>query len=199
MIIQPTIQNLSNPKLIDLALLDIQTGLVKCLGWLDYAFGKSEKQIDANGVVYPAIYQGDNEYLNLLPDSHLGNYCFFDIEDGQDIVERGLGSTSSYQYTANFSLICWFDFREVYPNDYEYKTVENVKADVLSALMELHPLFSSIKPGRFYDRAENIYRGYTHQEINRNFTKRPYGGFKLDGVLTYRQGCTPPVVDPIGD
>ena len=74
-----TIPDLSCPKLIDLALIDIQTHLTTKLSWLNFAFGRSEKLINADGKTYPAIYQGDNEYKDMLPDTDLGNYSFFEI------------------------------------------------------------------------------------------------------------------------
>ena len=159
MIVKPQILDLSCPALIDKALKGIQDHLTAKLSWLNYAFGKSEKQIDSDGNVYPAIYQGFNNYINMLPDSHLGNYCFFEVEDGQDITRLSDYTVNDNKYQADFNLIFWFDFREVY-EDHERKTIENVKEDVLAALIAANLYGVSLEVTQIYDRAENIYQGY---------------------------------------
>lgn len=194
-----TIPDLSCPKLIDLALRDVQTHLTSCLGWLDYAFGKSEKQINAEGKTYPAIYVGNEEYLNMLPDSAIGNYSFFEIEDGGEIEQGKPDTLTSNKYTADFGLTFFFDFREVYPDEHDTKTVQNVISDVLTALSTARLNSVSIEVKRCFERAENIYRGYdraigsygdyTSGEQARQFKKRPFGGFKLTGEIVYYQGC----------
>ncbi len=182
-----TIPDLSCPKLIDLALRDIQTQLTCSLPWLNYAFGKSEKQVNQSGKTYPAIYLGNEEYLNMLPDSSIGNYSFFEFEDGGEIMTGQ--NFKNNRYEANFGLTFFFDFREVYPGEHDYKTLQNVIHDVLSALNSARLTNTTINVQNIYERAEYIYRGYDHNEINKQFKKRPLGGFKLTGILSYREGC----------
>ena len=62
----------------------IQEGLAKNLGWLNYAFGKAERLVkDYKGkrVYSPNLYVGKNEYELITPDSNIGNYCFFVLDE----------------------------------------------------------------------------------------------------------------------
>jgi hypothetical protein len=188
--IQPKVLNIDCPKLVDLALLDVQTHLTNKLSWLDYAFGRAERQHDKDGNTYPGLYQGNNEYLNLLPDTNIGNYSYFEIDDGQEIYfAQSTDTAKNHRFTAEFGLVFFFDFRDVYPGEMDYKTAENVKYSVIEAITTARLNTCSIELTNIYEQAPNVYRGFDHEEIKREFTKRPYGIFKITGKLMYWQGC----------
>jgi hypothetical protein len=42
---------------------------------------------------------------------------------------------------------------------------------------------------RIYERAENIYRGYTLSEIDNQFLMHPFAGFRFDGILEFDELC----------
>ena len=75
----------------------------------------------------PAWYLGHNEYVGLLPDDTLGNFCFFNIDDPTEIQwARG----ERNRLTATYSLILWCDMRTV--EDDDSRNREAVKEDLLS-------------------------------------------------------------------
>ena len=40
-----------------------------------------------------------------------------------------------------------------------------------------------------YELAENVYRGFTLDEIDNQFLMHPFGGFRFEGVLSVNQPC----------
>ena len=185
----PTPIVLTDPKGIDLALFEIQTKLTGATGldWLTNAYGKAEykKEVEGNNnVVYPAVYAGNREYLKLFPDSHLGNFCFFIIEDNEEILTQSL---KNRELKSNLSLIFWFDFDTVYPFPLipdEY-SVENVKDQVSTFFKQNVFINSAFEWNNNYQKGNNIYDGFTDKEIDNQFLMRPYGGFRLEGTITY--------------
>ena len=187
MIRTPQIPVLVDAKLIDKALIELQSSLTSKLTWLDHAFGKAQrlkKLVEGKVVVYPGVYVGKEEYLNVFPDGHIGNFSFFDIEDGEELDYR---SRQNIHTEAKFGLVVWFDYRKVYPADWKSRTIENVKAEVMAALKTTSARNSSIRLTRFWERSENMYKGYTDKEIDQQFLMRPYGGFKLEGTITFSE------------
>lgn len=185
----PTPIILTDPKGIDYALKEISEKLtgVTGLSWLDNAYGRAEvkKGIEGNDkIVYPAVYVGNREYLKLHPDSHLGNYCFFVVEDGEEIINQ---SIKNKELKSNISLIFWFDFDTVYPSPLipdEY-SIENVK-DQISDFFNANVFpNSSFVWENYYHKGDNIYKGFTDYEIDNQFLMRPYGGFRIEGTITY--------------
>ena len=185
---------LDTPVLIDQALAEIGTTLLAGLSWLDKAYGKCQRLVElgegGQRLVSPFVYVGAadqaGEYLGLFPDESVGNFCFFDMEDNESI-EWNAGITSRHIVT--FGLIFWFDFREVYPVNHLTRTAENVKADVLQILHTKPLTLSAVRPAGFVDRVENIYAGFNHREIEKQFLMRPFGGFRLNGELRFDQPC----------
>lgn len=185
----PQVPELASPEMIDSALLEIQIHLLSGLSWLQNAFGKMEVRVK-DKKKFPAIFVGgDRDYLSLMPDSHLGNYCFFDIEDGEMINKdkRRMG-----EFTAKFGLIFWFNYEEVYPSDHGGRTIENVKRDVLKVLGLQSFKNSSLKLEKFYERKENVFKGFSGgnkrfelDDIADNDGRRPFGMLRLSGEIKY--------------
>ena len=177
----PSVPNLIEPKMVDLALLEIQAKLISELTWLDNAFGKAH--IINDGV--PQVYVGGpvgEDYLSLFPDSHLGNFCFFDFIDGETIDKFG---KKSGEFEREFSLIFWFDFTKVYGASSYIRTVENVKQDVLEILGLTGFRNSTVRFHKFYERVANVYKGYDSNKIKKEAYMRPYGCFRLEGSIKY--------------
>ena len=83
----------SEPKLFDNVIAEIQQGLANNLMWLNFSFGKAErlvKQINGRKYYTPNVYLGKNEYVLIAPDSGLGNFSFFVLDEPQD-VEWAIG------------------------------------------------------------------------------------------------------------
>ena len=101
-----------HPVLIDRILAHIQDELLKGIGWLDYAFGRSQRLVtkrEHNEWYYPGVYIGKNEYLNVLPGQHLGNRTFFIVSDPAtlDTKQRYITLKSSV------GLVCWYNLSTI--------------------------------------------------------------------------------------
>lgn len=187
---------INNPVMLDRVIGEIQTALADRLPWLDAAFGRSQrlsKKINGKTVITPNVYcgnwngHGPNDYIEVSPDSKIGNFAFFEIEDPQTID----AGPWARQIKAPFGLIVWFDLTRVY-NQPDNRNTELIKAEILRILSGRTGWALSqgrITINRIYERAENIYRGYTLSEIDNQFLMHPYAGFRFDGVLDFNELC----------
>ena len=189
----PTI---NNAVMLDKVLAAIQTGLVDNLSWLDAAFGRAQKltkMVKGKKIVTPNVYcggwngHGPNDYIEVSPDSKIGNFSFFWIEDPQTINAGPFDRTIK----TPFSLIVWFDLRRVYDSPTNRNT-EYLKAEILNVLngrTGWHLESGRVIVSRIYEQVENIYRGFTISEIDNQFLMHPFGGFRIDGELEYDELC----------
>ena len=185
-----------NAVMLDRVIGDIQQGLVDNISWLNAAFGRSQrltKMMNGKKIVTPNVYcggwngHGENDYIETSPDSKIGNFAFFEIEDPQ-IIDAGPWAR---QIKAPFGLIVWFDLTRVY-NTATNRNTEKLKAQILHVLngrAGWHLSGGRIIINRIYERPENIYRGYTLSEIDNQFLMHPYAGFRFDGILEYDELC----------
>lgn len=185
-----------NAVMLDRVIGDIQQGLVDNISWLNAAFGRSQrltKMMNGKKIVTPNVYcggwngHGENDYIETSPDSKIGNFAFFEIEDPQTID----AGPWARQIKAPFGLIVWFDLTRVY-NTATNRNTEKLKAQILHVLngrAGWHLPGGRIIINRIYERPENIYRGYTLSEIDNQFLMHPYAGFRFDGILEYDELC----------
>lgn len=190
-----------NAVMIDAAIGEIQQGLAAHLPWLDVAFGRAQKLVKElpNGrkITTPNVYcggidgHGKNDYTEVSPDAFHGNFCFFWMDDPQQLEwEPNVQMTQR----APVSIIFWFDLRRVFGTDTNRNT-EYLKAQVLDVLNgRAGWLFNSgtIKINRIYEQAQNIYRGFSVEELDNQYLMHPYAGFRLDGILEYETPCVLP-------
>ena len=182
--------------MLDLHIGEIQKGLVDNISWLNAAFGRAQrlsKMINGKRVITPNVYcggwngHGENDYIEVSPDAKIGNFAFFDIEDPQTIEAAPWART----ITVPFGLVVWFDLTRVY-NTAMNRNTEKLKADILHVLngrTGWHLTEGRIIINRIFERAENIYKGYTLSEIDNQFLMHPFGGFRFDGLLEYEEYC----------
>lgn len=187
---------IQNPVMLDRVIGEIQKGLVENISWLDVAFGRSQrltKMINGKRIVTPNVYcggwngHGENDYIEVSPDSKIGNFSFFEIEDPQTI-DAGPWARS---IRTPYSLIVWFDLTRVYGVETNRNT-EFLKSQILHLLngrYGWHLSGGRVSVNRIYERAENIYRGYTITEIDNQFLMHPFGGFRMDGELYFDELC----------
>ena len=188
-----TYDEMTRPELLGIVIEEIRQALQGGIPWLDNAFGRAERLVrhDPSGrrVYSPAVHKGDgNEYRYLTPDGGDGNFCFFWIADPQQVewVPR-----QSVGLSAPFSLIFWWDYRRIY-GDASTRDPEPLKKQVLDLLNGGFWLRSgSVKVGRIYELAENIYQGFTLDEVDNQFLMHPYGGMRLEGTLFVKETCAP--------
>lgn len=180
---------ITNPVLIDRVIADLQTGLADNISWLDHAFGKAQrlvKMIQGKRVYTPNVYAGRNEYFPVAPDSKIGNFSFFQIDDPQTVnwIPKQRGAI-----TVGFALIFWFDMRKVNPG-VDNRNTEAIKAEILKVINGGFLMKNGrIKITRIYENAENIYRGYSLDEVDNQYLMHPYGGFRFEGELHINENC----------
>lgn len=182
--------------MLDKALAEVQKGLVENISWLDVAFGRAQritKMQKGKRLVLPTVYcggwngHGPNDYIEVSPDSKIGNFSFFDIDDPETVV----GEVWARNISTPFRLIVWFDLKRVYGTA-SNRNIELLKAQVLSVLNSRagwHLNQGRITTARIYERVENIYRGYTLSEIDNQFLMHPYGGFAIEGTIEFPELC----------
>lgn len=185
-----------NAVMLDKVIGEIQQGLANNLTWLDAAFGRCQrlsKMMDGKRIITPNVYcggwhgHGENDYIEVSPDSKIGNFAFFEIEDPQTID----AGPWARQIKAPFALIVWFDLSHVYKS-YTNRNTEKIKADILHILngrAGWHLTNGRIVINKIYERAENIYRGYTLSEIDNQYLMHPYAGFRFEGLLEFDELC----------
>ena len=179
----------NNPQLIDQVIGDIQLGLANNLSWLTTAFGRAERLVKLqNGKKYytPNVYAGGNEYTLITPDSTLGNFSFFWIDDPQIVewVPKQQG-----EIRVRYSLIFWVDMRNIYHSD-SNRNKESLKAEILRVLNGKFTIRNGrITINKIYELAENIYKGFTLDEIDNQFLMHPYCGFRFEGEMTIEEPC----------
>ena len=182
--------------MLDEVIAQIQTGLVDALPWLDAAFGRAQrltKEISGKRIIVPNVFcggwrgHGPNDYIEVSPDAKIGNFSFFEIDDPQTID----AGPWAREVRAPFGLIVWFDLTRVYGTASNRNT-ERIKADILRLLSGRtgwHLRQGRVAVNRIYERAENIYRGYTLSEIDNQFLMHPFAGFRFEGTLEYEELC----------
>lgn len=185
-----------NPVMLDAVIGEIQQGLTDNISWLDAAFGRSQrltKMMNGKRIVTPNVYcggwngHGPNDYIEVSPDSKIGNFTFFEIEDPQTITP----GPWAREIKTPFGLIVWVDLTRVYNTDTNRNT-ERLKADILHVLngrAGWHLTNGRIVVNRIWERVENIYKGYTLSEIDNQFLMHPFWGMRVDGLLEYNELC----------
>lgn len=195
---------ISQPVIADKVISEIQQALKVNLSWLDASFGRAQKvtrMIDGKRYTLPNVYvggldnRGADDYLELSPDSKIGNFCFFEIADPQTI-EWQLGQPM--QVTTPFSLIFWFDLRRIFHSGTNRNT-ETLKNDILTILNGRGGWHlesgERIELNKCYEDAKNIYRGYNIDEIDNQYLMHPFAGFRFEGTMRISQPCIAPVAD----
>lgn len=194
-----------DPVLLDKILQDMQKSLMNRLKWLNCAFGRAYKLVehrpDGNKFIYPAMYNGNGEYVSLLPNDNFGNFSWFDIYDPQKITEV---VQSLPQYTFSGAIIFWYDLSSIYEDETVMHT-EEVKDEIMRVLTTpgLITTTGKLVINDIYERFKNIYKGYSIEKIYNNYTYKgegiqdidkqflmyPYAGIRIEFTLTTRELC----------
>lgn len=175
-----------HPSLFDKAVASIQDGLAENIAWLTNVFPIVERLAkNINGRTYytPNVFVKGKEYELIAPDSTLGNFCYFVLDEPQD-VEWVVGDTSKLE--CPFSIVFWGDIRRI--ND--DRDTEAVKAEILRVLTGgfwMHE--GSYTINRIWQRAENVFRGFSLDEIDNQFMMQPYFAFRFEGTIKIKDEC----------
>lgn len=179
---------INNAVLFDKAIGEIQTSLGG-ITWLDHIFGKAERLVKiVNNKKYytPNIYVGANEYEQITPSSiDFGNYAFFTLNEPIS-VKHGVGEPT--ELVTQFSLIVWVDMRTI--ETYDDRNTEAVKQELLRTLNNhTHLRYGHFHIFRIWEKAENIFKGFTLDEVDNQFLMQPYCGWRFDGELMVIDDC----------
>ncbi len=176
------------PALWEKVFADIQDSLSANLDWLNNTFGKAErvqKVIRERRYFEPAWWKGGNDYTLLSPTDTLGNFAFFTIGEPQVTDFEVWGDT---QAKAPFSLIVWADLRTI--AEQGERNVEALKESILKVLNgQTHTKHGSYTITRIYERAENVYEGFTLDETKNQFTMHPYVALRFMGQVIAHTTC----------
>lgn len=183
--------DITSPYLFDKVIGELQDALKKGLPWLHHSFGRVErlvKVIDGKRIYTPNVYKGNDQYVQLLPDDRLGCYSFFVLSEPQEMLNR---MQTEIRLKAPFSLVVWFDLRRVEKvmNLPDQRNTEYVKQQILSVLETAFPKKGSVTIQRIYERAENVFDGFTLDEVQNQFLMSPFAGFRFQGELIVTNDC----------
>lgn len=189
-----------SPVLLDRVLQELRQTLLSKLDWLDYAFGRAYKLVrpldDGGKFVEPAIYNGNGEYLSMLPNDRFGNFCWFDIYDPQQIQAKLVGQP---QMVFAGAIVFWYDLRTI-SQDQKFLYTEDVKNQIVTTLSSAGILKTdgSLRIFTIYENFENIYKGYTLAKVyneylysgediqayDKQYFMYPYAGLRVEFSLT---------------
>lgn len=183
--------NITSPYLFDKVINEIQQALKNGLPWLDHSFGRAErlvKVIDGKRIYTPNVYKGNNNYEVLLPDDRLRCFSFFVLSEPQELMNR---MQTEIRIKAPFSLIVWVDLRKVEKamNQPDQRNTEYVKEQILGVLETAFPKKGHFSIQRIYQRAENVFEGFTLDEVQNQFLMSPFAGFRFYGELIVTNDC----------
>ena len=180
---QPT-----RPYLFDRPIQALQDALGS-LSWLHHIFGRSERLVrydDGRRYYTPNIYRGSDNYISLLPDNReLGNYAFFVMDEPQ-MVTATIGLQNRLR--APYSLIVWVDMRTVGATRDDRNT-EALKEQLIKTVRKAWLRHGAVTVERVYEKAENVFTGYTLEEVDYQYMMSPYAGFRITGEITIDEEC----------
>lgn len=182
---------ITTPYLFDKVIRELQQALKDGLPWLENSFGRVERrvtEVNERRLYVPAIYQEDGQYGIMLPDDRLGCYSFFVMHDPQEVLNR---MQTEVRIKSPFSLIVWVDMRRVekkmrMPDE---RNTEYIKEQVLSVIETASKRKGHISINRIYERAENVFDGFSLDEVNNQFLMSPFAGFRFYGEMIVTNDC----------
>ena len=182
---------ITTPYLFDKVIRELQQDLKEGLPWLENSFGRVERrvtEVNERRLYVPAIYQEDGQYGIMLPDDRLGCYSFFVMHDPQEVLNR---MQTEVRIKSPFSLIVWVDMRRVekkmrMPDE---RNTEYIKEQVLSVIETASKRKGHISINRIYERAENVFDGFSLDEVNNQFLMSPFAGFRFYGEMIVTNDC----------
>ena len=140
----------------------------------------------------PAIYNGNGEYLSMLPNDRFGNFCWFDIYDPQQIQVKLVGQP---QMVFTGAIVFWYDLRTI-SQDQKFLYTEDVKNQIVTTLSSAGILKTdgSLRIFMVYENFENIYKGYTLAKVyneylysgediqayDKQYFMYPYAGLRVE-------------------
>jgi len=182
-----TLPQKENPLLIDKGVQEVQN-LLSELTMFTNVFGRAFKRSIKDGNIelrYPALYTGGSDYMSLLPDDSLGNYCFVEIDDPQTFIPMSPVNTG---LRVKASLVAWYDMSSLYTDNSMLYT-EEVKQLILLQLNKKGVMeFTSVEVTNVYEEPENVFR-YNLSQIDSQYLLYPYHGIRIEFNMVIREVC----------
>jgi hypothetical protein len=181
----------NTPYLFDKLINELQQTLKDNLPWLNHSYGRCErliKSIDGRRYYTPNVYKGNDQYEVLLPDDRKGCYSFFVLHEPQEMVRK---MQTEIRVKAPFSLIVWVDMRQVEKVMQlgDQRNTEYVKEQVIGVLQTAFTKKGSFTVERIFERAENVFEGFTLDEVQNQFLMSPFAGFRFTGEMIVTNDC----------
>lgn len=181
----------TTPYLFDKVIEELAQDMKDNLAWLDASFGRAErlvKTIDGKRVYTPNVYKASDQYELLLPDDRLGCFSFFVLHEPQEVMNR---IQMEVRLKSPFSLIVWVDMRRVekmmqMPDE---RNSEYIKEQVLSVIQRARISTGSVSVTKIYERAENVFEGFSLDEVQNQFLMSPFAGFRFYGEMIVTNDC----------
>lgn len=177
----------ANPVGIDAKIKDIQTALAS-LGWLEKIFGRATTQRNQvtppasekpKEIVYPEVYQDNDEPMNAMPNDNFKSYCFFTVTDPAEFLDYEPFDLQQLM-RREISVIFWVNQDKITLPDGGRRN-ENLIVDVL-AILKNEPNFTG---RRIFERYDHVFQEFTITEQYRNYMKLPFTAFRITGDLVY--------------
>lgn len=191
---------IADPVGIDRPIQELQQTLA-ALGWLEKSFGRSwlsYRQDVLNGkiVTYPQVWQGmdngkDRDLLDVMPNDNLKSQSFFKVNDPIETINYRKDLYSEKR--AIVDIIFWFNLREIHAT-VDYRFIELLKTQAEDAVrkhMFTVEAWANVELVRSWEDAANVFKGYTIPD-KRPQLIHPFGGFRLETRLTWRENCPLP-------
>lgn len=181
----------TTPYLFDKVIGELQDVLKARLPWLTAAYGRAErlvKMVDGKRIYTPNVYRGNDQYEVLLPDDRRGCYSFVVLGEPQELMNM---MQMEVRVKTPFSLIVWVDMRRVEKKMGlpDQRNTEYVKEAVLSVLETAFLKKGVVTVQRIYQRAENVFEGFSLDEVDNQFLMSPFAGFRFQGEMIATNDC----------
>ena len=186
--------------LIDDMTTTINASLVQNLDWLDNAFGvvstfsRKSRTDDRVKVYYPAVFIGGNtnRFTEVFPDSKLGNFSYCEVINVPEYEKTG---PATVRPIFRLKIVFWFKWPSLYPADWKARSIEEIKGQVFAVLLKTQ-YTRTVERFKTYEKANDIYKGFDHRDIEEQFLMRPYGGFAVEVDVYGPANCQVSTVVP---
>lgn len=176
----------------DAAIGSIQTGL-SALSWLTKSFGRAwvfkEKDLEGRVKKVPKVFEGQTdgkqgEYMNVLPNDFLQAYSFIKADGPEEWSEfnRFEGSMKSRKV----SVIFWVNLKSINVAK-NYIFIDELK-DAVEDILKINPNVLSMD-AYFDERAEDVFDGYTIDDVESQYLMYPFSGMRFQLTLSYPEVC----------
>lgn len=177
----------ANPINLEKAIQEIQLALAAKLPWLNYSFGRAQtgQSAVAGGrpKTYPEIHVSKTEYYNLEPNNHYGAHTFIQVVGPEKPVDYAAYTPNVY--TAELAVVCVYDLNQIAARlGYEPAPIfpEIIKQQMRETLARC----TCIEEITGIDETANeVFRGYTYNQLEHQSFKFPQGGFKMNVTARY--------------